>query len=80
MAFPDTPREWIELRGPPGRDVVEAVRYLVLNNDDGSVEGRENLMEWYVCEVRRHFLGWVRPRCQIPEVGVVLRFLVWCGC
>ena len=66
--FPATAREWIDARGPPGAEVVAAVRYLVLSNDDGTVATREKLMEWYVCEVRRHFVGWVEPRCRIPEV------------
>lgn len=64
-------REWIEARGPPNKDAIEAIRYLVLSNEDGNIDGRENLMEWYVCEVRRHFLGWVKPSCNIPEVSII---------
>lgn len=60
--------------GANSRDAIEAIRYLVLSNEDGNiVDGRENLMEWYVCEVRRHFLGWVKPFCDIPLV----RFALW---
>ncbi|KAF8247639.1 hypothetical protein K440DRAFT_297019 [Wilcoxina mikolae CBS 423.85] len=71
-ALPATVREWIEARGTPSRDAIEAIRYLVLSNEDGNiVDGRENLMEWYVCEVRRHFLGWVKPSCHIPEVSTI---------
>ena len=64
------------------KDAVEAIRYLMLSNEDGNiVDGRENLMEWYVCEVRRHFLGWVKPFCDIPLVRLALWFFaaLWEG-
>jgi hypothetical protein len=58
-------REWILLRGEGdrGREAArEAIAYLL-------EEQGERLREWYVGEVRRHFLAWVRKECQIPAVS-----------
>jgi hypothetical protein len=63
--LPGTLREWILLRGEGdrGREAArEAIAYLL-------EEQGERLREWYVGEVRRHFLAWVRKECQIPAVS-----------
>lgn len=67
--FPDTVEEWLEgFHSEPGKEVLEAMRYLVSATDDAREGTRESLLEWYVCEVRRHFLGWVKPGIGIPAV------------
>ncbi|KAI5776700.1 hypothetical protein EDC01DRAFT_791957 [Geopyxis carbonaria] len=65
--FPATPREWLLGKPRAAPEVVEAIRYLLVNSEDGNVDGRENLVEWYVCEVRRHFLECVKPTTRIPK-------------
>jgi hypothetical protein len=71
--FADQLEEWIEFKGSPSRDVIEAIRYLVSSNDDVNVDGKRNLMDWYTCEVRRHFLQWVAPLADVPRVSCVPR-------
>ncbi|KAI5846684.1 hypothetical protein BZA05DRAFT_447326 [Tricharina praecox] len=57
----------MKIRGTPPKEAIEAIRYLMLNNEDGNLQGRENLTEWYTCEVRRHFMRWVKKECDIPS-------------
>lgn len=61
-------REWLLARKQVGREELEAMKYLVMTHEDGEVNGRENLAEWYTCEVRHHFLEWVRRELVIPKV------------
>lgn len=71
--FPDTVEEWLEnFHSEPGKDVLEAMRYLNSTTDDAREGTRESLLEWYTCEVRRHFLGWVKPDIGIPAVCNIL--------
>ncbi|KAF3936828.1 hypothetical protein ABW19_dt0204513 [Dactylella cylindrospora] len=42
-----------------GSDTREAIAYL-MTSEANTIPG-ENLTEWYTCEVRRHFLEYVRP-------------------
>jgi len=67
--LPRTVRDWMKIRGEPSPRALAAIRYLMLNNEDGTSQGRENLTEWYTCEVRRHFMRWVRTECEIPRVS-----------
>jgi len=54
------------------REVKDAMVYLVKSAELGIGVGegnKESLVEWYVCEVRRHFLGYVKPALEKIEVG-----------
>ncbi|KAI5820566.1 hypothetical protein BZA77DRAFT_341244 [Pyronema omphalodes] len=53
--LPGSVREWIEWKGMPGRDVQEALRYLVVEGG-----GREKLLEWFMDETRRHLMSVVK--------------------
>lgn len=67
--FPGSIEEWLEsFHLEPAKDVLEAMRYLISTTDDSGEGTRESLLEWYICEVRRHFLGWVKPDIGIPAV------------
>ena len=69
--FPDTFEEWRGLiHTEPSKDELEAIRYLVANSGEitTSEGGKDSLLEWYTCEVRRHFLCHVRPWIDIPAV------------
>lgn len=73
-SFPQLFIQWRQSQRRPGQEELEAIRYLLLDNEDGNVDGRENLLEWYTCEVRRHFLDFVQPGCQIAHVSDIVRF------
>jgi len=67
--LPDTVREWMKIRGAPPKEAIEAIRYLMVNYGEGDLNGRGNLTEWYTCEVRCHFMKWVKKECDIPRVS-----------
>lgn len=67
--FPDLVDVWFEnFHSEPAKDVLEAMKYLISTTDDAREGTRDSLLEWYTCEVRRHFLGWVKPDIGIPAV------------
>ena len=68
--FPDTLEEWGGLiYTEPTKDVLEAIRYLVVNSGEinRSEGGKDSLLEWYTCEVRRHFPRHVRYALIFPR-------------
>lgn len=76
--FPDSVEIWFEsFHSEPAKDVLEAMRYLISTTDDAREGTRDNLLEWYTCEVRRHFLGWVKPDIGIPAVCKISRPEWW---
>ncbi|TGZ83868.1 hypothetical protein EX30DRAFT_315543 [Ascodesmis nigricans] len=65
--FPTSMLQWLERRKVPGKEELEAIKYMVLSNEDGETNGRGMLAEWYTSEVRRHFLERVRGELEIPK-------------
>ncbi|KAL7272955.1 hypothetical protein RUND412_004214 [Rhizina undulata] len=68
--FPSSFGEWVHGLKVAGKDVREALQHLVSIDGgagDTGEQGRESLSEWYVCEVRRHFLEVVVKGIEIPE-------------
>ncbi|KAK6361337.1 hypothetical protein TWF730_005071 [Orbilia blumenaviensis] len=55
-------RKKADLFGP---DIREAIAYLMTSGINA--EPGENLVEWYTCEVRRHFLEHIRPILEEVE-------------
>jgi hypothetical protein len=62
--LPGSVREWIEWKGMPGREVQEALRYLVVEGC-----GRERLLEWFMDETRRHLMSVVKG-ISVPTVCI----------
>jgi len=62
------------------REVKDAMVYLLKSAELGISAGDgngESLVEWYICEVRRHFLGYVKPALVEIEVGISLALLIF---
>ncbi|RPB01261.1 hypothetical protein L873DRAFT_669229 [Choiromyces venosus 120613-1] len=63
--FPGSLREYVLTHQDPMRDVAEAIRYLTTHQPEDATP-ETSLLEWYSCEVRRHFLAQVRLEIPTP--------------